>query len=481
MVLINNLIGNFGKYHLWLSIIILLNKFGVGLHQMAIIFLAPPVHYTCPNTNITCCYNPVYDKSVFSRTIITEWNLICENSWLKDFTQTLFQFGVLIGSLVLGAASDRYGRRPTLISAVIIESLTGVIASFLPDFWSFTIVRMMLGFSIGGILVIGFVIIMEYVGSKYRDILSALFHVPFSIGHISLAAFGYYITDYMYFQLAISVINIILLFYICVLPESPRWLLATNKTVKAISLMKRVAKINNLPLEDIPRLTELYQLEHKSVMKKGSLLDLFRTPNIRRNIIIMAFLWLVCSYCFYGVAQYISHLTGNIYVNVVASGSVSLCSCFVSIPLMKISKRKTLVIVFNVASSICLIVITFVPEGTYSVVLGCCGVFFTFIVFIVLYLYCSEMFPTVVRNAAIGISSMMARVGSMIAPFVAGLRPHGQWCAPVAFGVFPIIGAILCFMLPETKDCELLMTIEEGEALGRNQENQQQNIPSQNV
>ncbi|CAG5027897.1 unnamed protein product [Parnassius apollo] len=91
------------------------------------------------------------------------------------------------------------------------------------------------------------------------------------------------------------------------------------------------------------------------------------------------------------------------------------------------------------------------------------------------------MFPTVVRNAAIGISSMMARVGSMIAPFVAGLRPHGKWCAPVAFGVFPIIGALLCLMLPETKDCELLMTIEEGEALGQNQTNQQQNVPLQKV
>lgn len=108
MVPINTFIGNFGKYHMWLSVIIFLSKFFVAFHQMAIFFLAPPVQYTCPGNNNTCCDNPVYDKTDFSRTIVMEWNLICQKSWLKDFTQTIFQFGVLIGSLSLGLASDRY-------------------------------------------------------------------------------------------------------------------------------------------------------------------------------------------------------------------------------------------------------------------------------------------------------------------------------------------------------------------------------------
>lgn len=92
-------------------------------------------------------------------------------------------------------------------------------------------------------MVIGFVILMEYVGIMYRDVLSALFHIPFTAGHIALALFGYYIRDYMYLQLAISAVNIVLLVYICILPESPRWLLAVNRSVEAIELMQRVAKL----------------------------------------------------------------------------------------------------------------------------------------------------------------------------------------------------------------------------------------------
>ncbi|KAL0830657.1 hypothetical protein ABMA28_002794 [Loxostege sticticalis] len=470
MVIINEIIGHFGKYHLYLCLIIFANKFGVAFHQMAIIFLAPPAEYHCPDRNETCCDDPIFDRSKYSRTIVMEWNLICDRVWLKDLTQTFFQFGVLSGSLIFGMASDKYGRRPTLIASIVIEVFFGVMCSFLPDFWSFTIVRMAVGFAVGGIMVIGFVILMEYVGNANRDLISALYHLPFTLGYVVLAVFGYYIRDYMYFLLVISLTDVILLLYICILPESPRWLLAANRTFDAIALMERVAKINNLPTEDIQRRIEFYQLEHRLMRhRNGSAIDLFRTPNMRKNILVMSFTWLVCSYCFYGMAYYISHLTGDVYVNVMASGTVCLCACLIAIPLMKFMKRKTLVIFANLATSVCMLAIAVVPEGNASLALGIIGVLFSYMIFVVVYLFCSEMFPTVVRNAAIGISSMMARVGSMIAPFVADFRPFGQWCAPVAFGIFPLVAALLCLLLPETKDCELMMTLEEGEAFGKKQ------------
>jgi MFS family permease len=65
------------------------------------------------------------------------------------------------------------------------------------------------------------------------------------------------------------------------------------------------------------------------------------------------------------------------------------------------------------------------------------------------YLYGGELFPTVIRNIAIGTASMMARVGSMIAPFIAtGLSETAHWLPPVVFGLIPIIGAFLVVFLP---------------------------------
>ncbi|GBP82659.1 Organic cation transporter 1 [Eumeta japonica] len=201
--------------------------------------------------------------------------------------------------------------------------------------------------------------------------------------------------------------------------------------------------------------------------RKGNILDLVRTPNLRRNTICMSFNWLVCSYCFYGVSQYVGQLSGNVFLNVAASASVTLVGTLLSIPLMKVMGRKTIIIVFNIVCAVCLLSLSFVSSGWLSITLASIGVVASFIVFVLVYLYCSELFPTVVRNAALGVSSMMARVGSMVAPFIVGLNEVAEWMPPIAFGVMPIIAAVLCFFLPETKGCHLMTTIEEGENFGK--------------
>lgn len=468
--ILKKIIGSFGKYHLWICFLIYLSKFPVAFHQMAIIFLSPKASYICPDTGgQTCpCDKPIYDTSVFNKSIIMQWDLICENSWLRDFTQTLFQLGVLLGSVLFGMASDRFGRKRPLIVAVVIQVFGGIGAAYITHYWGFTIVRFFVGASVGGTMVVGFVIMMEFVGNKHRDVVSSLYQTPFNTGHILLAVFGYYFRDYSEFQLWISVPTVILLSYIFFLPESPRWLLVMKKKEEAIKVMEHIAKINNRPTDTIRAEVEqfLKKSEGAEEIKKGSVIDLFRTPNIRRNTIAMSFNWMVCSYCFYGVSQYVGQLSGNVFLNVAASASVTLLGTFLSIPLVRYVGRKTIVIIFNIISGLCIMLLAVIPEGTASVVLASIGVVTSFIVFVTVYLYCVELFPTVVRNAAMGVSSMMARVGSMVAPFVVGLNDVGRWMPPIAFGVMPLVAAGLCLLLPETRGCELLSTIEEGENFG---------------
>lgn len=76
-------------------------------------------------------------------------------------------------------------------------------------------------------------------------------------------------------------------------------------------------------------------------------------------------------------------------------------------------------------------------------------------VFILRYAFTSELFPTVARNMAMGVSSTASRVGSMLAPFVAGIT-HGAWIPPLIFAVGPLIAAAVCWYLPETKGKKLM-------------------------
>lgn len=61
-----------------------------------------------------------------------------------------------------------------------------------------------------------------------------------------------------------------------------------------------------------------------------------------------------------------------------------------------------------------------------NVALATVGKFFNSSAFAVAYIYSAELVPTGVRNIAVGTSSMCARIGSALAPFVVDLlvSPH---------------------------------------------------------
>ena len=49
------------------------------------------------------------------------------------------------------------------------------------------------------------------------------------------------------------------------------------------------------------------------------------------------------------------------------------------------------------------------------------GKFFASAAYATIYMYSTEMFPTSIRNSCMGACSMMARVGSMVAPQIINL------------------------------------------------------------
>lgn len=111
---ITRAIGSIGKWQIWMCLVVFLVKFPVAWHQMSILFLAPPTNFTCGVNEIVfdnkChenCTEYSYDHKIFAKTIISEWNLVCNRAWLSNLTQTLFMLGILVGNMVFGHLSDR--------------------------------------------------------------------------------------------------------------------------------------------------------------------------------------------------------------------------------------------------------------------------------------------------------------------------------------------------------------------------------------
>lgn len=53
------------------------------------------------------CERWEYNRSVFTSTIATEWDLVCDKAPLANLAQTVFMFGVLLGNVFFGMAADK--------------------------------------------------------------------------------------------------------------------------------------------------------------------------------------------------------------------------------------------------------------------------------------------------------------------------------------------------------------------------------------
>lgn len=106
-------IGDFRRYQFFFCMLVFLSKFGTGWHTLAHIFLAAPTEYKCVSGNATdgCadeCEEAEFDTSVFESTIVTEWNLVCNDFYLASLSQSFVMLGVMLGSMFFGMISDRY-------------------------------------------------------------------------------------------------------------------------------------------------------------------------------------------------------------------------------------------------------------------------------------------------------------------------------------------------------------------------------------
>ena len=320
---------------------------------------------------------------------------------------------------------------------------------------------------------------MEIIGIQWRELISVLFQIPFNLGHLTLAGFAYFLTDWRSLQFALSIPSVILISYFWLIPESPRWLYTVGRIDDTVTVLTKAAKVNKLPTENIRE--ELVAHKNKSAESdskcKGNIMDLVRTPNMRKKSLAIFFNWFVCGLAFFGVAQYIGQLSGDIYANVAISAALELPGTIVCIYSMKTLGRKKTLMFSNILTGVSMLAIAVVPKEStnITVILASLGIIGMSSSFPTAYLYAGELFPTVVRNIGVGTSSMVARLGSMLAPFVAGLSTQSHYLPPLIFGIIPIVGAAMVLFLPETKGVQLPETLEDGELFGKKEQKSMEN------
>lgn len=99
-----------------------------------------------------------------------------------------------------------------------------------------------LGIVTAGDMVCSFVILIETTGPSREELATSLFQLPFTIAEIALPVFGYYLTNWYTFSMAVAIPCLLYLLYFFVLPESPKWLISTGGFKDASIVMTKIAK-----------------------------------------------------------------------------------------------------------------------------------------------------------------------------------------------------------------------------------------------
>ncbi|CAL8393317.1 unnamed protein product [Arctogadus glacialis] len=403
------------------------------------------------------------------QSFVTEFDLVCADSWLVDMYQATLNVGFLVGSIATGYLADRFGRKISFLMSNVLNGIMGILVAVAPNYVSLLVFRALYGFGIKGGWVVGYVLITELVGVEYRRTVGVLYQMFFSVGIMLLPLLAYYITDWRWLQVVITVPYILFLSYYWFIPESPRWLLSQNNSAKAVEITEAIAKENGKTLsKKIETLRD-----DNAETSNPSFMDLVRTPRMRKHTLILSFVWFTSAVVYQGLIMRLGILGGNVYIDFLISGLVEFPAAFLILFTIESIGRRLPFATANIVAGAACFITAMLPDSLFwlKTTVACIGRLGITMSFEMVVFVNTELYPTYVRNFGVSVCSTLCDVGGIVAPFLL-YRLAVIWLELplIIFGSLAFVAGGLVLLLPETKGIPLPDTIDDIEYPERAQE-----------
>ncbi|XP_038651883.1 solute carrier family 22 member 5-like isoform X2 [Scyliorhinus canicula] len=370
-----------------------------------------------------------YSKDQYISTIVSEWDLVCNNNWKIPFSMSTFYMGILVGSFISGQLSDRFGRKVVMFGTLAVQTAFGLIQAFSPNWEVFCILNFIVGLGAISNYVAAFVLGSEMIGKSMRVLYCTLgIGISFALGYMFLPFVAYFIRSWWMLLLILSLTGLLYIPFWWFIPESPRWLLLKGRVQEAEAILRHAAKKNGVtPPEVLFNDLELEDMKTKS-KQSYAIIHLFKTRNIQAITFINVLIWMILSFGYYGLSLNTTNLHGDDYLNCFFLAAIEVpASVTAWLFLRSFSRRFSISTTIFLGGSV-LFFIQLIPSNlsivtTLLVTLAKFGVAAAFTM---IYIYSAELYPTAVRNMGVGTSSTASRFGSIISPYIFYLETIDQ-------------------------------------------------------
>ncbi|XP_069573247.1 solute carrier family 22 member 4 isoform X2 [Brachyistius frenatus] len=401
-----------------------------------------------------------YSKDIYQSTIVTEWDLVCGNEWKVPFASSTLFVGYLVGSLISGQFSDRFGRKKVVFISLAAQCLAVLLQSFSHSWRMFCVMFLFVGASQISIYISAFVLGTEVLSKHMRVLFTTLGAFLFyCIGYMTLPWIAYGIREWRTLLAVLSTTSVVYIPLWWFIPESPRWLITQGRVEEAEAIVREASRKNKVEAPPVI----FKELQAMSPSRTYTMLDILKSKNIRCITLMCLILWMAINIGYFGLSLNTSNLSGNPFMNCFLSATTEVPAYIVSTWLLKKCPRRALLSSFLVIGGGVLLLIQFIPDTLQHVALALemTGKFGFTMAFSIVYIYTAEIYPTVLRNVGMGMCSSAARIGSITAPYVIYLGTYNKALPYILMGSLTIASSVVNFFLPETLHKDLPERVEQ--------------------
>lgn len=255
-------------------------------------------------------------------------------------------------------------------------------------------------------------------------------------------------------------------------PESALWLLSKGHVEKAVSCFKRIAALNGRSIseEDISTFVASQAAETGDNKNEGNLISLFKTPRLRRQMLILIYKSMVLTLCYDAISRNIDGLGVSPFLVFSAASLTLLPACFILMMVQDRVGRKA-------TASLALLFTGIVVAASGVVAASDQGVYATASLIFLARLgintaynsgtqYAAELVPTVVRGQGVAVMHVVGYAATFFSSYILFLNQFSPLIPALILGFLCILCAFFCLLLPETLGRVLPTTMEDGERFG---------------